>query len=704
MITEGVVTSTCGICPSNCGVLVHLAKGKVIKIEGDPNSRASKGALCPKGAASLEYLYHPDRLKSPLKRVGKRGEGKWQKISWVEALDIVASEFAKARDNYGPESVAFFKGAYKGLMDRCLRRFTNVFGSPNIVWVGHVCMVPRRLGSIITCGCTTVPDYDFPTNCIVIWGANLPETRLAEYLPIRQALDKGARLIVIDPRKTLQAEEADLWVQVRPGSDLALALGMIHVIVNEGLYDKTFVDNWTIGFDKLQDHIKDYSPEKMEEITWIEAGRIREVARFYATHKPAYILIGNSVEHNINSFQTIRAISILKAITGNINIPGGDVNWSLVDLFALGEITLEDEMPAGNREKRVDAGLSLLPMIPDVVPQSVIKAILEEDPYPIRAAYFQGVNPLLVFNNSKKIYRAMEKLDFVAVADMFMTPTAALSDIVLPVASYLEFDSIVVSPYFPGIQLQQKVTEIPDCWPDCKILNELAKKMGLDRYFWDDEEQLLNDILKPAGLTFEEFRKTGLIMGTKQYRKYEVAGFETPSGKIELYSSRLKEWGFDPLPTYYELPETPYSDPDLAKQYPLIFTSWKTAAFRHSGGRQITSLRGTHQDPVIHIHPDTAGTRGVKDGDWVYIETKRGRIRQKATLTTKIDPRVVGIDWAWWFPEKGPSGSFGWTESNINTLTDGEPPYNREMATPNLRGILCEVYKVPNDSPDGAVQ
>jgi len=246
----------------------------------------------------------------------------------------------------------------------------------------------------------------------------------------------------------------------------------------------------------------------------------------------------------------------------------------------------------------------------------------------------------------------------------------------------------------PIAQVQQKVAEIGECWSDAKILNELAKRVGLGEYFWEDEEQLLDVLLKPAGLTFEEFRKVGVITGLKQYRKYEVDGFKTPSGKVEIYSSQLEEWGLDPLPTYYELPETPYSDPELAKEYPLIFTSWKPTPFRHSGGRQIATLRGTRPEPLINIHPETAGKLGVKEGDWVYVETKRGRIKQKASLTTDIDPRVVIADYGWWFPEKGHPNLYGWTESNINILTDDKPPYSRELGSTNLRGILCKVYKL----------
>jgi anaerobic selenocysteine-containing dehydrogenase len=279
------------------------------------------------------------------------------------------------------------------------------------------------------------------------------------------------------------------------------------------------------------------------------------------------------------------------------------------------------------------------------------------------------------------------------VADMFMTPTAALADIVLPVAGYLEFNSIVAPPYYPVAQVQQKVAQVGECRSDFEILNELAKRVGLGECFWDNEEQFLDAILKPVGLTFDKLKKVGVISQATQYRLYETNGFPTPTGKVELYSNRLKERGFDPLPTYREPPETPYSDPELAREYPLIITSWKSAPYRHSGGRQIASLRETHPEPVTYMHPQTANGLGIKNGDWVFIETKRGRIKQKANLTTDIDPRVVGVDYAWWFPEQGSSNRYDWAESNINVLTDDKPPFNREMGSTNLRSILCKVHK-----------
>jgi anaerobic selenocysteine-containing dehydrogenase len=300
---------------------------------------------------------------------------------------------------------------------------------------------------------------------------------------------------------------------------------------------------------------------------------------------------------------------------------------------------------------------------------------------------------LLTYTNALQAFSALKKLDFLAVADMFMTPTAALADIVLPVATYLEHDSIVAPPYYPVAQVQQKVAQVGDCRSDYEIISDLARRMELSEYFWDSEQESLDYILNPAGVTFDEFRNIAVLQGRKGYRRHEKEGFKTPSGKVELFSDRLKKWGFDPLPTWHEPPETPLSAPELAKEYPLVFTSWKSGVFRHSGGRQISSLREAHPEPVVWLHPDTAGKQGIADGDRVYIETQRGRIRQKARLTKDIDPRVAGVDYAWWFPEHGPANLYGWKEANLNVLTQDGPPYGREMGTPNLRGALCRIRK-----------
>lgn len=696
-VRERVIKSTCGLCAIGCGILVHIKGGKVVKVEGDQDNPLNKGVLCAKGLASLEYLYHPDRLKHPLRRTGERGEGKWHRVSWDEALDVIAGQLVKARGNYGAESVAFIGGAAKGLQESYLARLAYVFGTPNVAWQGHVCFIPRVLASRITYGFYAVPDYDYPPACIVVWGKNMSETLHHAYQRVIEAINRGTKLIVIDPRQIDLAAKSDLWLQPRPGADLALALGMINVIITENLFDRSFVDKRTIGFDLLKNHIEDYPPEKAERITWVPAEKIRQAARLYAQTKPACIQWGNALDHGVNSFQTARAVCILRAVTGNLGIPGGEIQpWS-VPLFGRRspESELWDKMPLDRWQKRVGTELELMPLLRYVQPQSIIKAITEEDPYPVRVAYVQGGNPLLSYSNARRTYEALKKLDFLAVADMFMTPTAALADVVLPAATYLEFDSLVTPPYsYPVTSVQQKVTRVGDCRSDYEILSGLAARLSLGEYFPGSQGQCLDTVLEPAGLSFDEFRKIGIIPGGKQYRSYVIKNLETSSGKVELYSDQLKQWGFEPLPTYCEPPETPYSDPGLAKEHPLILTTWKSAPFRHSGGRQIATLRGIHPEPMVNLHPKTADGLGIKEGDWVYIETRRGRIRQKAHLTTGIDPRVVGVDYAWWFPEKGVSSLYGWAESNINILTDDKPPFNREMGSTNLRGIMCKVYKV----------
>jgi len=687
IVKDGIVRTGCGLCLLACGMLVHLKDGKVVKVEGDPQSPQT-GSLCIRGLVAMERLYHPDRLKHPQKRVGKRGEGKWERISWDEALDTIADKMVETKEAHGAESVAFIRGSAKGYhLESIMGRFANLFGTPNISSASHVCHVPRQFASTLTFGSMPVPDFGYPPACILQWGSNPFETSSIRVKVIRKALDNGTKIIVVNPRKVGFGEKADMLLQLRPGTDLALALGMLHVIVNEKLYDKDFVDNWTVGFDKLSEHVQDYSPQKMEEITWVPADTIIEAARLYATTKPACIQWGNALDHNINSFQAARAISILGAITGNLAVPGGDLLIRSVPMIQRPEFMLNKKRSKEQFDKRV--GDRYLPMFGQIPSQTLIKAILEEDPYPIRVAFMVGVNPLMTYSNSKEVYQALNKVEFLAASDLFMTPSVELADIVLPAASFFEFDSIAGV----GMQVQQKVVQVGECWSDYKIFNELAKRVGIEEDFWDDEIGPLNTIIEPSSIDFEELRKIVLVRPLMEYRRYKTDGFDTPSGKVEIFSTRLQKMGFDPLPVYHEFPETPFSDPELAKEYPLIFTTCKSVAFRHASDRNLPTLRKMHPEPLVEIHPDTAKSLEIEDGDWVYIENKRGRIKQKAKLTTGIDPRVINVDYGWWFPEKGVEGLYGWAESNANILTGSEPPYSPEMGSNNLRGIICKVYK-----------
>jgi anaerobic selenocysteine-containing dehydrogenase len=668
----------------------------VVKIEGDHEHPLNRGALCPKGAAAMKILYHPQRLVRPLKREGRRGDGRWSAISWEEAFDVIARRLSEHRDSCGAKSVAFVRGAAKGLQDDYLARFANLFGSPNNASMAHVCFVPRKSASMMTYGFYAVPDIDHPPGTIVVWGNNITDTLLHVYLRIRQAKDRGAKLIVIDPVKNTIAREADLWIPLRPGTDLALVLAMLDVVVEERLYDREFVENFTVGFNRLTDHLSHYRPEAMSSITGVPPEIIREAARLYAGNGPACIQWGNGIDHSVDNFQTARSLCILRAITGNIGTPGGEVQWEAPPVVARWspDVTMQENISQQERAQRVTGGASVLPILLYALPQAIVEAILTGKPYPIKACYLQGCNPLLTYPNAGKVREAFSSLDFLAVADLFMTPTASIADIVLPVTTYLENDSIVTAPYsLPVATVQQRVTRVAECRSDYEILRGLAVRLGFEDQFWEKEEECLEFILGPSGLSFEQFRKIGILAGKQQYGYHLENGFPTPSKKVEIYSERLANWGFDPLPGYSDLQSLAGPLTDQSTDFPYLMTSWKVAAYTHTGERQIEPLRKKNPEPIVYLHPGTARQHGVADGDMVTIETSTGRIYQKAKVTEDIREDTIGVDYGWWFPEDGRGSDFRWDTSNAGIIVDDKPPYSNELGTPRLRAVPCRICK-----------
>ncbi|MFC1916607.1 molybdopterin-dependent oxidoreductase [Chloroflexota bacterium] len=698
---EQIIASNCRGCHGGCGVLVHVKDGRITRIEGDPEFPTNHGTMCSKGLAFQQLVYHPDRIKYPLKRVGNKGEGKWQRISWDDALDTIADKLRQVKTEHGAESIVLGYGTGRNY-ESFLYRFANLLGTPNVLTAGHMCYGPRIAATGITCGRLPVCDYENNPRCVMVWGSNVVWTNPDEYTGenLSAVLSQGAKLIVIDPRLTYLAGRADIWLQLRPGTDTALALGMANVIINEGLYDGEFVKEYTYGWDKFVERVQEYSLDKVEQITWVPAEKIREAARLYAQTKPACIQWGVSIEHTINCTDNIRILTDLMAITGNLDVPGGNVFFVPPPIRPIGQFAMHRDLPMEQREKRLgSATYKLAQRIAVLTPKVVWDAIFTSKPYPIKAMLLHGTNPVITRANANEVYKALKQVEFLAVSDFFLTPTAELADIVLPAATWLEFDDIGDYLFRHGYAFARPgIIQVGECWPDHKIFSELGKRLGQEEYWRDDIQGDLDYILEPSGLSWQKFKEMGYLRGEMKYKKHEEKGFFTPTGKLELYSIMLEEWGYDPLPQYREVPESPVSKPEMAKEYPyILITGARSPAFFHSEHRMIPWLREINPDPIVEIHPETASKHRIKDGDWVFIESPRGRVKQRAKLTTGIDLRVVSTQHGWWFPEvKTPD--HGWNQSNINILTDNDPrDYDVAMGATNLRVLLCRINRAEED-------
>ena len=708
------IRTICQSCHCQCGVIVHIEDGRVAKVTGDPHHPMNRGFICVKGKAQPELLYHPDRLKYPQRRVGERGGAKWERTSWDEALNDIAARLSEIKEKYGPKSIAVITGTGPRTGNNVTKMLALPLGTPNKASVDrHICFTPSVVAESSTLGAKTTtimmeigPDYQ-AANCIVVWGANPLESHPPRGMEIVQAKKRrNAKLIVIDPRRTQLASMADLWLQVRPGTNVALALGMINTMIEEELYDKEFVDKWCYGFDKLRGHAKDYSPGKVAEITWIPAEKIREAARLYATTKPAVLHHRIGVEHNINSTQADRALIILIALSGNIDVKGGNLFQMLPEGFVHpGKQLKPDRKVMENRIGSKEFPLISGPDVPDpfVHAPLLAEAMLTGKPYPVKALYCTAGNPVVNIQDSKKVWKALKNLELLVVADFFMTPTAELADYVLPASTWIEKDEMGDFPnlmYTNYLSAGQKVIEpLFECWDDRKIIMELIKRIPwADRSFlpWNDVDELNEAMVRGIGITYADFKKRGYIIEPMKYRKYKKEGFNTPTGKVELYSTIFEKHGYDPLPTFQEPPESPVSTPELMEEYPLILiTGGRKIEFFNTEGRQISRLRNLVPDPEVEIHPDAAKEADIRDGDWVWIETpqvKGEKVKFKAKLTPDVHPRMVHAPHGWWFPEK-PAPKHGCFDSNINVVLTGDPPREQICGSVPTRGTLCKVYK-----------
>jgi len=726
-----VKRGACPVCGLGCHVEVQLRDGTPVRIKKD--AKSFQPAICPRSGSARDYHDHAGRLNHPLKRSGRRGEGKWERIPWDRAMDEIADRLGAIRDHHGPEAVLVAGGSVHGSGDAAAWRWCNLWGTPNYLYQGKNCGEAEHLaewsvyGNIGAPGAVPTPGL---TQCAVIWGVNVPVSwGQTLWDPFLQAIERGMKLIVVDPRLSESAEKADLWLQLRPGTDGALAYGMLNVIIDREIYDREFVDEWCLGFDELRALVKPYTPDEVEAITWVPAAKIVEAAELYATRKPSLLTwgLGNSLQGK-STQSAVLGKCFLRAISGNLDLPGGhyfddapehlayreELHWDaqldhplrtrdnvsahLWPIASVRGLKLFREAMAKVHPK--GCGPASYMIYP--APSCAWSAILEQDPYAIKAMFTQGTNALVAFANSRRVHQALksENLDLHVVMDHFMTPTAQLADYVLPATDALERPNILGSAMWgfgnvysatgPAVARRYERRDDYELWRD------LGNRLGQRGYWSDTLQEWFDKLLEPSDISFEELssREINWLFPTPGERRYEKTGFATFSGVVELKSSVLEKLGYESLPEYQEPSWSPVSSPELAKEYPLVLTTGASSAYYYrSHHKMLDKMRRQHPHPFLQIHPETAGQLDISEGDWVYVETPLGRVRQMAKLSEGVDPRVVHADALWWYPEQpGEEPSlFGVWDCTINAIVPDDLEQSDYAGNQCFRALLCRV-------------
>lgn len=724
--------------PVGCGLILRIEDGKVVKVEGDPDHPISQGRLCPRCLALPEVMYHKDRILHPMVRAKEdRGKDAWKEISWDEALDLIEEKVNWIKEKWGPESILVMQGTGREATLYAPAFGPAVLGTPNdgFTMSGYSCYGPRCAVADFILGAgypeldyaAFFPDrYDDPRykvpEYIMVWGKNPLYSNPDGFFghSIIDLKKRGSRFIVVDPRVTWLATRADYHLQLRPGTDAAVGLGLLNVIINEDLYDHDFVEKWCFGFDDLKERVQEYSPERVEAISWVPAAILHDAARAFAKAKPASVLWGLALDTAANGVQAGHTVIDLIAITGNLDVPGG-VTLAVPESFmgkwrhdcgAMIPQELRDRRIVEPQYKGFRAAMGACH------PDSVFNTLQTKEPYPFKMAWFFGTNPLAntTYAEPHVWFDALNELEFNVVQDIFMTPTAmGLCDLFLPLTTTAEHDGVVL-PHFGRnthmLAAMNKAVEVGDCKSDLEILIWLGKRLNPEAWPWDTAAEFFTDQIKPKlGFTFEELQEQGVYQQKFEYYKYEKGllrpdgepGFNTPTGLVELKSSLYKQWDEDPLPYYEEPYYSPFNPdhPEWKEQYPLILTTGgRSIAMFHSEHRQVPSMRQINPWPLVEIHPDTAAEYGIEEGDWVAIENELGRAVEKAHLTETIKPRVVHCQHGWWFPEQKAEAPnlFGVWKSSVNSMI----PNNRTGKLgygANYKSVICRISKV--DSLDG---
>lgn len=721
------VATYCPLCVSRCGARAEVVDGTLRALLPDPSHPTGK-ALCVKGKAAPEIVHHDSRLLHPLRRTAPKDaeDPGWERITWEEALDTVAERLTTAATTHGPESVVFSASSpsTSAISDAVdwVQRLIRAYGSPNFCTSMELCGWGRYLAPLYTFG-ASVPGVYLPdlenAGCILFWGYNPSVARLAHATSTVAAVARGAKLVVVDPRKAGLAAKADHWLRVRPGTDAALALSLTHVMIDNGWYDADFVRDWTNAddvvdgkkvWDLLVSRCAEYPPDVAERITGVPAGDIVATARTLWEARPLAFYTWSGLEQHSGTTQTIRAIDVMYALTGCLDVPGGNVLFEAVPSNPVdGMELLSDALPPA-------VGAEGRPLGPArfgfVTGEDFYTAALDRR---VTTLVGFGGNLVMAHGDSRRGRDALRSLDFFVQADLFMTPTAQLADIVLPVTSPFESEALKIGFEYSQeaqslVQLRQPlVPPRGEARSDLQIVFDLATRLGLGEHFWDgDIEAAFRHQLAPSGITLEELRAhpAGVrVPLATRYRKYADTGFATPSRKVELYSATLAAHGYAPLPTFEEPLTSPRSRPDLAERYPLVLSCAKSLFFCETQHRQVAALRRSSPDPRVEMHPSAAAARGIAAGDWVSLDTPYGSVRARARLNANLDPGVVFGEHGWWdaCDELGLPGypPYGPGSANLNLVLSQTPSDPISGSSP-LRASVCDVSPLEASAAPGA--
>ncbi|MEE8334240.1 MAG: molybdopterin-dependent oxidoreductase, partial [Alphaproteobacteria bacterium] len=682
--------------------------GRAVKLAPNKDHGSSHGAFCVKGARGLpELTYSPDRLLHPMKRAGARGEGKWTRISWDEALDTMTDRLLAVREQHGPTALCgavsnahFSRGVSLALLMRAQ-------GSPNWMMNQDLCGGCRALSDKITgLGINGGEDIDNAA-CALVVGRNPYAADPIQWLSLKRAQARGGKIIVIDPARTPAADIADLWLRPRVGTDAAIALAMIRVMIAEDLHDRDFVENWTHGFDELRARADAYTPEHAESLTGVPAADIVAAARLYGAG-PSCFVSGHGIDASTAGVQTFRAFHCLVAISGNLDREGGNRRVKRPKNFInYIEVLHRPEFRLSGEVEQQTIGAERFPLWAG--PEgwqtachnpSVIEAILTGEPYPVRALYVTGVNIAVTYPDTQRTIRAFKSLDFLAVATHMMNPTAAYADIVLPKTTGLEDEEVSLETSGPCLSVVQPVhPPMGEARSDFDIATEIARRAearGLTdaRRFlpWESKREFNEFLLNGGPITMETLLEDGHASYPFEYGTHGKTGFPTKTGKVELRSERLASLGLNPLPDY----TPPRAELDEDGDYPLLLlTGAREKTYHHSRFRDQDWARKVSPDPWAQVHPDTAAAMGLADGDWVRIETKRGdgACRLKVTVTDITLPGVVRTGMGWWYPE-APGPEFGALDVNINGALSYGAPWDPVSGSTDTRGLACRLTRL----------